>query len=178
MTEDLLAQLAQLQKHTRRLQAAVDAMRARFQPREGRGTDPSGCVTVVIDPDGVPSRIEVSSEWQRYVAAEELGSCVLFAYQQAVAEATRAWSESLDREVWWQSQADAAEAGTWDDTPPSPLAQVQCVPRWQVAFAELVHLQRRDGEGRGRGLVARAQLAHCRVAWLCFGAFPSAAADR
>lgn len=124
MTEDIFARLAQVQRHTRDLQAAVNAMLAQAQPSEGRGTDPSGCVAVVVGPDGLPSRIEVNSGWQRQMAPEELGSCVLLAYQQAAAEAMRAWSESFDSEKW-KAQTGAVEAGERDGTPPPPVEQVQ-----------------------------------------------------
>ncbi|MFI6784435.1 hypothetical protein [Micromonospora sp. NPDC050276] len=103
MSEEFLARLQQIQAHALSLQVA---MQSQPQPSEGRGTDPRGCVAVVIDPDGLPSRIEVWTGWQRHVAPEELGSLILRLFREVAAQTMRAWSESFDFDTW-RSRAEA-----------------------------------------------------------------------
>jgi hypothetical protein len=93
MSDEILARLQQIQGHALKIQAA---MQSQPRPSEGRGTDPRGCVAVVVDSDGLPSRIEVWTGWQRHVAAEELGSLVLRLFREVAAQTMRAWSESFD----------------------------------------------------------------------------------
>lgn len=98
MSEDYLARLREIQKRALELQRAISAMQAQPHPSGARGTDPTGFVVVAVESDGLPSRIEVNTGWQRHLAADEIGPSVLLAFQQAVAEASRAWSESLNTE--------------------------------------------------------------------------------
>ncbi|MEV5207632.1 hypothetical protein AB0K35_09160 [Micromonospora sp. NPDC053740] len=104
MSDEILARLQQIQGHALKIQAA---MQSQPSPSEGRGSDPRGCVAVVVDPDGLPSRIEAWAGWQRHVAAEELGSLVLRLFREVAAQTMRAWSESFDQEAW-RSRAEAA----------------------------------------------------------------------
>ncbi|PYC73898.1 hypothetical protein C7C45_06070 [Micromonospora arborensis] len=121
MSDDILARLQQIQGHTLKLQAA---MQSQPKPSEGHGTDPSGCVGLVVDPDGLPSRIEVRAGWQRHVAAAELGPLVLLVFQETAAQATQAWSESFDLDAW-RSRAEAARAGEREGAGLPPLQQAR-----------------------------------------------------
>jgi hypothetical protein len=118
MSDEILARLQQIQGHALKIQAA---MQSQPQPGEGRGSDPRGCVAVVVDPDGLPSRIEVWAGWQRHVAAEELGSLVVRLYGEVAAQAMQAWSASFDLDAW-RSRAEAVRAGGQEDAGLSPLA--------------------------------------------------------
>ncbi|MEU6206088.1 hypothetical protein ABZ814_21200 [Micromonospora musae] len=125
MNEEALTRLQQIQRNALDVQAAMTAMQLQPRPSEERGTDPSGCVAVVVDSGGLPSFIEVTVGWQRHLAAEDLARSVLLAFQEAVAEATRAWSESFDFDAW-RSRAEAARAEARDGgAPPLHLEQVQ-----------------------------------------------------
>ncbi|MEV6371103.1 hypothetical protein AB0L86_29865 [Micromonospora musae] len=125
MNEEALTRLQQIQRKVLDVQAAMTAMQLHPRPGEERGTDPSGCVAVVVDSGGLPSFIEVTVGWQRHLAAEELARSVLLAFQEAVAEATRVWSESFDFDAW-RSRAEAARTEARDGgAPPLHLEQVQ-----------------------------------------------------
>ncbi|MBQ0990705.1 hypothetical protein KBX08_11450 [Micromonospora sp. H61] len=134
MSDDLLARLQRIQGHALNLQAA---MQSQPRPNEGRGTDPTGCITVVVGPDGLPSDIEVRAGWQRHVAAEELGSVVLLVFEEATAQATRAWSESFDLDAW-RFRAEAARAGEQEGAGLPPLDQTQAFgsPRDPLTLTE------------------------------------------
>ncbi|MFF5056711.1 hypothetical protein ACFY1S_26370 [Micromonospora sp. NPDC000663] len=119
MSEEILARLQQIQGHALKIQAALQSQP---QPGEGRASDPRGCVAVVVDPDGLPSRIDVWTGWQRHVAAEELGSLVVRLYGEVAAQAMQAWSESFDLDAW-RSRAEAARADGQEDAGLPPLAQ-------------------------------------------------------
>ncbi|WP_433126515.1 hypothetical protein ACQPWW_27475 [Micromonospora sp. CA-240977] len=121
MTDDILARLQQIQAHALNVQAAMESQP---RPNEARGTDPTGCVAVVVDPDGLPSRIEVRAGWQRHVAAEELSSLVLLVSQEVAAQAAQAWSEAFDLHVW-RSRAEAARAGEQEGAELPPLEQAR-----------------------------------------------------
>ncbi|MFG2067751.1 YbaB/EbfC family nucleoid-associated protein [Micromonospora tulbaghiae] len=89
----MLARLAAIQRQVAELQSAVSAFQSQPQPREGRGTDPGGWVSVFVDARGLPSRIEVRTGWQRQVAPEALEALVMAASAEALSDLTRAWSE-------------------------------------------------------------------------------------
>lgn len=134
MSDEILARLQQIHGHALKIQAA---MQSQPRPNEGRGTDPNGCVGVVVDPDGLPSRIEVWTGWQRHVAAEELGSLVLRLFREVAAQTMRAWSASFDLDAW-RSRAEAAQAAEQENAGLPPLAQAQAfgTPRDLLTLTE------------------------------------------
>lgn len=96
MNKDPLARLREIQSRALELQDAICAIQSQPHPNGARGTDPTGFVVVTVAADSLPSRIEVGAGWQRHLTADEIAPSVLLAFQQAVAEASRAWSESLN----------------------------------------------------------------------------------
>lgn len=96
---DPFARLREIQRRALELQGAIIAMQSQPHPNGARGTDPTGFVVVAVGSDGLPSRIEVDAGWQRHLAVDEIAPSVLLAFQQAVADASRAWSESLNTDT-------------------------------------------------------------------------------
>ncbi len=135
MIEKMLARLGEIQGRVLELEAMVGAMRAQYRPAPGHGTDPSGCVAVVVDPDGLPSRIEIRTGWQRQLAAEAMSSAVMLAFEQAVVDSMREWSDVPDARG---QRVQGEGAGQGEEKPQSSVPQPLPLgsPREPVALAE------------------------------------------
>lgn len=138
MTEDLLARLGHIQRQVQQLQSAMAAMQSQPRPSHGRGSDPDGWVSVVVDGEGLPSLIEVRAGWQRQVDPAELGQLVVLACEQAVAEVTRTWAQSLDLDALTPHTQQPSLDEVPHDQPPPPVREAPVLgrPRDPLALTE------------------------------------------
>ncbi len=75
-------------------------------PQWSEGADATGWVTVVLGRDGLPAEVRVRNGWQQRLEAEQLGAAVMASHNNAVRQASRAWSRRLDDSRWWGRQRD------------------------------------------------------------------------
>ena len=85
MTDELMAQFAQLQRYTAALHQLI-ATSAEQSPRRSEGTDTTGAVRVELGPDGLPTAFRVDGRWDRMLAPEQFGAAVVQACQSAIGE--------------------------------------------------------------------------------------------
>lgn len=112
MLDELMAQVAQMQRHTATLGALMSSAQA-LAPPGARGTDPSGCVHLTLGADGLPTSIDVVAGWERRVGADGVGDAVVDAFHAAVHDRLETWSRALARDGW-QARADQVHLGGTD----------------------------------------------------------------
>ncbi|GAA1608300.1 hypothetical protein [Actinoplanes couchii] len=83
-------------------------------PQRSEGCDPTGRVSVILDPAGLPVEITVRGGWEDRIEPEDLGAAVMGAYHDGVRQALRTWADRLDDEHWWRRQRDSEQA-TFDE---------------------------------------------------------------
>lgn len=130
MTDDLIEQLAQIQRYTATLQEAVSAAQA-HAPTQSAGSDQSRTVQVLLDGDGLPQSFHVSNDWKRRIEPANFGSAVLEACQDGTGERLSVWTKALQEEGWEDKLAEmrngptdssaAQEASRVAPTIPGPL---------------------------------------------------------
>ncbi|MFI2666695.1 hypothetical protein [Micromonospora carbonacea] len=140
MSDEILDKLRRLHQYTADLNGLLASVQAQAPPEEATGTDPSGAVQVKLGPDGLPTDIRVMSGWQPRVEPQDLGQAVLAAFQAAVAEGQRAWSEGFDG-ASWLAEAERVERRAEDRyegeaLAPLPPAPVYGQPRDPLAMTE------------------------------------------
>ncbi|MGH3815828.1 MAG: hypothetical protein ACRDUV_25825 [Pseudonocardiaceae bacterium] len=114
MTAELMRELAQIQQYAAGLQGLLATAQAEA-PRSSEGTDGTGTIRVLLDPDGLPSSFRIESGWNRKIPAEGFGGAVLEAFQAAMGERLAVWTRTLE-EQGWQAQADRLRVDL-DDRP-------------------------------------------------------------
>lgn len=104
MTDELMRELAQIQQYAAGLQGLLATAQAEA-PRSIEGTDGTGTVRVLLDPDGLPNSFRIEPGWNRKITADGFGGAVLEAFQAAMGERLAVWTRTLE-EQGWQAQAD------------------------------------------------------------------------
>jgi len=107
MSQEILGKLQRVQQGAEGLYALMTSLRA-HAPVRADGYDSTRQVRVSIGADGLPTAIRVENGWQDQLEPQAIGQAVLDAFTAAVAEAMRAWSETLE-EASWQSRVDDLE---------------------------------------------------------------------
>lgn len=133
MQPDMARRLMRLQQQSARLSRTARAL-AEAAPRRSEGADASGCVTVVLGPDGLPREIRVRAGWEQRLTAGGLGGAVLDANTAAVAGGMRAWSGRLEQGSWRGERAapDGDRTAPAADPPEPPTG----APRDTADLAE------------------------------------------
>lgn len=117
MNEEIMAQLAQVQRYAAGLQGLLAEAQA-MAPGRSQGTDRNGAVHVTIGPDGLPNSFRVAPDWKRKIKADTFGSAVLEACQAAIGERLSAWTNTLT-DNGWQDKVERLKGGPTDPAPPS-----------------------------------------------------------
>jgi hypothetical protein len=119
-------------------------------PSRVDGFDPSGAVSVVVGPDGLPTEIHVSDDWTFRLMAERLADAVMGAFTAAFYERLRAWTTAFDAE-------DLDDLPEGDQEPPVPGASPRPTtkPRDPEAYA-LAVLEALDDVGEASEVPAGA----------------------
>jgi hypothetical protein len=128
-------------------------------PSRVDGFDPSGAVSVVVGPDGLPAEIHVSDDWTFRLMAERLADAVMGAFTAAFYERLRAWTtaydvEDLDDLPAADEQLDLPGV----EEPPAPATTPAVKPRDPEAYA-LAVLEALDDVGE----VSEAPAGACGV---------------
>ena len=128
-------------------------------PSRVDGFDPSGAVSVVVGPDGLPAEIHVSDDWTFRLMAERLADAVMGAFTAAFYERLRAWTMAYDAEDLDDLPAVAGYP-EGDEEPPVPAAPPgpRVKPRDPEAYA-LAVLEALDDVGE----VSEAPAGACGV---------------
>lgn len=126
MNDDLLAQFAQMQKYMSAMHNMINRAQA-YAPREAKGADETGTVTVVLGPNGLPASYRFVEDWDEHVRPEELGNAVVEAFQAAVTKRMAQWSETLE-EADFQDEIDRLKRGVVSDRERVPEAFQGKVP--------------------------------------------------
>lgn len=125
MSDDLLADLAQLQSYAAGLQSLLQDARA-SSPETAQGSDRSGAVTMTIGQDGLPLSIRVGADWARKIQPAAFGDAVVEASQAALGERMAAWVSALEREGWQakvnRMESELATPGAATTGPAAPGA--------------------------------------------------------
>jgi hypothetical protein len=143
MTDDMMRELADLQRSAATLQGLLGAAQ-QGAPAGAEGYDATGTVRAHLGADGVPDSVELGANWQRRVPPERLGSAVVEACTVAAERRMEAWSQALADGGWRErvdrvrAEADAPTAGARGadgadgagaDVPPPPVLPVVTNPR-------------------------------------------------
>lgn len=121
MTDELMAQFAQLQRYTAALHQLITTAQEQ-SPRRSEGADATGAVCVEIGPDGLPTTFRVDGQWDRMLAPEDFGGAVVQACQAAIGDRLAEWSAALQASGW-QHEADRLRGGPTAQ-PTTPLTRV------------------------------------------------------
>lgn len=103
------------------------------------GGEPTGSVTVTLEPGGTPALIELAQGWRSRLRGESLGAAVIMAYrsaQQVRATAFLTAVSSLPASLSEVADVDAARR--LDDTPASPSADADRVPTESGSVPEAI----------------------------------------
>lgn len=127
MTDDMMRELADLQRSAATLQGLLGAAQ-QGAPAGAEGFDATGTVRAHLGADGVPDSVELGANWQRRVPPERLGTAVVEACTVAAERRMEAWSQAL-ADGGWRERVDRARAeedaptadgaGTGADPPPA-----------------------------------------------------------
>ncbi|KXK62146.1 hypothetical protein AWW66_09920 [Micromonospora rosaria] len=126
MSDEVVEKLRRLHQQTTELAALLASVQSQPPPGRTAGTDARGAAEVSIGAEGLPIAIEVAPDWQRRVEPRDLGSAVLSAFEDAIAEGQRAWAAGFDSDAW-AAEADRFKARSdrqHTDEPLAPLPQV------------------------------------------------------
>jgi hypothetical protein len=104
VTDDLMAQFAQMQKYTATLHNLMTAAQSQA-PRQSEGADKTGTVRITLGPDGLPTTFRVGSDWDRRMEPAAFGGAVMEAFQVAINDRMETWTQSL-AEDGWRDRAD------------------------------------------------------------------------
>ncbi|MEU4303465.1 hypothetical protein [Kitasatospora aureofaciens] len=94
-------------------------------PQRSEGTDRTGSVTVVLDPDDLPLSIVVAAGWQQRLSPDALGGAAVEAGQAAAVNRLSVWQQDAGQAAWeavpdrlpdHDAAADTATATTPDLT--------------------------------------------------------------
>ncbi len=109
MNDDLPMQFAQLQHYASALNELMTAAQA-HAPAHSTGADQTGAVRVAIDRDGLPESFHVENDWGRRIEPESFGTAVMDAFQAAISDRMRKWSQALAADGW-RDRADRLRQG-------------------------------------------------------------------
>lgn len=122
-TDDLLADLAQLQSYAARFQSLLQDARA-SAPETAQGSDRTGAVTLTVGQDGLPLSIRVGADWAGKIRPTAFGDAVLGAFQAALGERMAAWVSALERDGWQAKvgrlESELATTGAATQDPAAP----------------------------------------------------------
>ncbi|MFW6597492.1 hypothetical protein ACQBAU_03755 [Propionibacteriaceae bacterium Y2011] len=115
MTENLLAELAQLTARTRQLQSLVPQVQG-----DGpfSGSDPDGAVSAEVDRDGTLTKVEVDTDWKSLISPDALGAAVRGAV--VAAGAARMGFEAPTREDLAKDWSQVELTGELPEATPTP----------------------------------------------------------
>jgi len=138
MQPEMIRQLQALQEQAERLSSLARGLSG-AAPQQAEGVDATGQVTVVLDRSGRPVRIKVRDGWEQRLAAGRLGAAATDACAGAVAQAMRAWTQTLEQSRWQQQRNTfdhGRRHGTVGSVQSSPVPAGQ--PRDVSELAEIV----------------------------------------
>jgi hypothetical protein len=129
MADENTYELRGLHAEAAGLQQMIEKVNSQV-PSRVDGFDPSGAVSVVVGPDGLPAEIHVSDDWTFRLMAERLADAVMGAFTAAFYERLRAWTTAYDAE-------DLDDLPESDDEPavPAPSDRPATTPRDPEAYA-------------------------------------------
>jgi hypothetical protein len=108
MTDDIVSELSELQRHASALRGLIVAAQANA-PRSAEGSDPTGTVWATLGADGLPASLFVQDGWQRRLSAERFGAAVVEAFAAATEKRMAAWNAALE-DGGWLSTVDGVRA--------------------------------------------------------------------
>jgi hypothetical protein len=117
MADDIVSDLAELQRRAAALERLLEAAQASAPQVEG--SDSTGTLTATIGADGLPASLKVEHGWQRRIMPERFGSAVVEAFAAASANRMSVWGQAL-AEGSWLSTVDNVRREI--EGPPTPVA--------------------------------------------------------
>jgi hypothetical protein len=109
VTDDLMAQFAQMQKYTTALHNVINTAQDQA-PQQSEGSDQTGTVHVTLGPDGLPVTFRVGNNWKHQITPETFGGAVFNAFQAAIGDRLTAWGDAL-ADNGWQQRVDELKGG-------------------------------------------------------------------
>jgi hypothetical protein len=126
MVEDILRELAQLQRYASSLQQLMTAAQAKA-PEQADGADSSGAVRVLLGSDGLPRSVRVQPDWRQRLDPRNVGSAVQEAFQAATGQRMAVWTAALDDDGW-REKVDRLRDDPGDAPPPALRRDTQQAP--------------------------------------------------